>query len=172
MDWPSPPPDPLGTATSPGALGRARPQRGRHQRLRVTHLIPRVRGPGVGAAAPARPRAARAPRSGGPSPLSAPPRGAALIPARPPAGARPAGETGGAPRGNKTWGARARPPPRPARSAPAARARPAGTQAPPGPPDPRLPGGTPRPRLGDGGPDADARARRSGWERNGDPKHS
>ncbi|CAI9174748.1 unnamed protein product [Rangifer tarandus platyrhynchus] len=48
MDWPSLLPDPLSTATSPGALGRARPGEADTKGPRVTHLVPRVRGPGGG----------------------------------------------------------------------------------------------------------------------------
>lgn len=122
MDWPSPPPDPLGTATSPGALGRARPGEADTKGPRVTHLIPRVRGPRGGgrrscsAAGGAPSTEVRGPRLA----VRAAPRGAALY-SRPPSsrGARPAGgDWAAAPRGTKTRGARARPPPRPARSAP------------------------------------------------------
>lgn len=119
---------------------------------RVTHLVPRGRGPG--AAAPARPRAGlRAPclgpRSGAGCPrcASAAPPGVALY-SRPPSsrGARPAGgEWAAAPSGTKTRGAQARPErPRPAHSAPCrppaaprpGPCRPAGKPGARGPPGP------------------------------------
>lgn len=155
MDWPSLLPDPLSTATSPGALGRARPGEADTKGPRVTHLVPRVRGPGGGGrrSCSAASEAPSAEVRGLRPAVRAAPRGAALY-SRPPSsrGARPAGgDWAAAPRGTKTRGARARPPPRPARSAPCrpreARGDP---RLPQDRPDPRPPGGTQRPRFGGG----------------------